>query len=89
MLDYKEIEVVDDIDTLDGIPLEDGEKLEVIWPDYSHTFEHIYVKRWKNDEGGVCQKAHIILNWKSLPAKIRIVGLKARRETNEVNGISN
>ena len=70
------------IDKLDGLPLENGEKLELIWPDYSHTFETVCVKTWniKTKDGIVLySKAHVILVWKRLPAKIRIVGLKARR----------
>ena len=83
--DFHEIITTDEpncIDTLDGLPLEDGEKLELIWPDYAHTFETVRVKTWKNKtKDGIVlrQKAHIILFWKTLPAKIRIVGLQARR----------
>lgn len=70
------------IDTLDGVPLKDGEHIELIWPDYAHTFETVHVKTWKNKtKDGIIirQKAHIIFYWKTMPAKIRIVGLEARR----------
>lgn len=70
------------VDELDGIPLKDGEKIELIWPDYTHTFETIFVKVWNNkteNETVVYSKAHVIITFKQLPAKIRIVGLKARR----------
>lgn len=85
MLDFHEIVTTKEpncVDTLDGIPLENGEKLEVLWPDYAHTFETIYVKTWKNKtKDGIVlrRKAHIIFLWKTVPAKIRVVGLKARR----------
>ena len=83
--DFHEIITTDEpncIDELDGHPLEDGEKIELIWPDYAHTFETVHVKTWKNKtKDGIVlrRKAHIILFWKTVPAKIRIVGLKARR----------
>lgn len=70
------------VDTLDGLPLENGEKLEIIWPDYAHTFETVHVKTWntKMKDGIVLySKAHIIIFWKTVPAKIRVVGLQARR----------
>jgi len=70
------------IDMLDGLPLENGEKLEIIWPEYTHTFETICVKTWntKTENGDVLySKAHVIIPYKNVPAKIRIVGLKARR----------
>lgn len=85
MLNFYEITTSEEpncIDKLDGLPLENGEKLELIWPDYAHTFETIFVKTWntKTKDGIVLySKAHVIINFKQLPAKIRIVGLKARR----------
>lgn len=87
MDDFHEITTSEEpncIDCLDGLPLENGEKLEVIWPDYTHTFETIFVKTWntKTNDGIVLySKAHVIISFKSVPAKIRIVGLKARRVT--------
>lgn len=85
MNDFHEIVTSEEpncIDKLDGFPLENGEKLELIWPDYTHTFETVCVKVWntKIKNGTVLySKAHVIISFKSLPAKIRIVGLKARR----------
>jgi len=85
MLDFHKIVTTEEpncVDMLDGVALENGEKLELIWPDYSHTFETIHVKTWNNktSDGIVSySKAHVIINFKKLPAKIRIVGLQARR----------
>lgn len=85
MLNFHEIVTTNEpncVDTLDGIPLKNGEKIELIWPDYTHTFETIFVKVWNNktNDGTVrYSKAHVIINFKQLPAKIRIVGLQARR----------
>lgn len=85
MDDFHEITTSEEpncIDCLNGLPLKNGEKLELIWPDYAHTFETIFVKVWNNktkDGIVVYSKAHVIINFKSMPAKIRIVGLKARR----------
>ncbi len=85
MHDFYEIITTDEpncVDQLDGIPLKNGEKLELIWPDHTHTFETIFVKVWENKtKDGIVSysKAHVIITFKQLPAKIRIVGLQARR----------
>lgn len=84
---YKEVMITSKptcMDMLDNIPLKDGERLEVIWPDGTHTFETIRVKTWKN-KNITYSKAHIIVFWKNVPAVIRLVGLRTRRITNETH----
>lgn len=85
MDDYYKIITTDEpncVDQLDGIPLKNGDRLEIIWPEYTHTFETIHVKIWntKTKDGVILySKAHVVIDYKRVPAKIRIVGLQARR----------
>lgn len=76
------------VDKLAGVPLTDGERIEVRWPDGAVTQETARVDRVTktvSEQGSLQstpithQRAFLRVDVHGAPARVRLVGLEARR----------